>query len=63
MHTDADHELLRRYAEQGDEEAFTELVQRHLNLVWAAALRVSGNTESKLTLGIVGGAAVVAALS
>jgi RNA polymerase sigma factor (sigma-70 family) len=45
MHTDADHELLRRYAEHGDEQAFTELVQRHLNLVWAAALRVSGNTD------------------
>ncbi len=45
MHTDADHELLRRYAEHGDEEAFTELVRRHLNLVWAAALRVGGNPE------------------
>ena len=40
-----DHELLRRYADHGTEAAFTELVQRHCNLVWAAARRVSGNGE------------------
>jgi RNA polymerase sigma factor (sigma-70 family) len=45
MHAAADHELLRRYAEHGAEEAFNELVQRHLNLVWAAARRVTGNTD------------------
>jgi RNA polymerase sigma factor (sigma-70 family) len=45
MHAAADHELLRRYAEHGAEEAFTELVQRHLNLVWAAARRVTGNAD------------------
>jgi RNA polymerase sigma factor (sigma-70 family) len=45
MHAAADHELLRRYAEHGAEEAFNELVQRHLNLVWAAARRVSGNAD------------------
>lgn len=45
MHADADHELLRRYADHGSDEAFTELVHRHLNLVWAAARRVTGNTE------------------
>lgn len=37
MVTDA--ELLRRYVEQKDEPAFTDLVQRHIGLVYAAALR------------------------
>ena len=45
MHAAADQELLRRYAEHGAEEAFTELVQRHLNLVWAAARRITGNAD------------------
>ncbi len=45
MHAAADQELLRRYAEHGAEEAFNELVQRHLNLVWAAARRVTGNAD------------------
>ena len=34
-----DHELLRRYAEEGAEDAFAELVHRHLNLVYSAARR------------------------
>lgn len=34
-----DLELLRRYAANGDEAAFTELVQRHVNFVHSAALR------------------------
>jgi RNA polymerase sigma factor (sigma-70 family) len=37
-----DAELLRRYAEQGSEAAFTELVRRHLDLVYGAALRRTG---------------------
>src|SRR5215510_8540948 len=34
-----DCELLRRYSEEKYEEAFAELVQRHLDLVYSAALR------------------------
>ena len=39
-----DAELLRRYADEKSEQAFAELVQRHLGLVYACALRrVGGN--------------------
>src|SRR5437879_4419468 len=37
-----DSELLRRYAEHRDEAAFERLVQRHVNLVFSAALRQTG---------------------
>lgn len=40
-----DSELLRRYAEDASEEAFAELVRRHLNLVYAAALRQAGDAH------------------
>ena len=45
MHATSDQELLRRYAEHGAEEAFAGLVYRHLNLVWAAARRTTGNAD------------------
>ena len=41
-----DSELLRRYAEQRSEAAFRELVERHVNLVYGAALRqVAGDSH------------------
>ncbi len=44
---DNDSELLRRYADERSEAAFTEVVERHVNLVYSAALReVGGDTAS-----------------
>lgn len=41
-----DSTLLRRYAQEGSESDFAELVRRHLNLVYSAALRqVNGDTH------------------
>lgn len=37
-----DSTLLRRYADDGSEAAFTELVHRHVDLVYGAALRRTG---------------------
>src|SRR5215510_14599729 len=34
-----DVQLLRRYAEEGSETAFADLVRRHIDLVYSAALR------------------------
>src|SRR5262245_43544222 len=41
-----DIELLRRYADEGAAEAFTELVRRNLDLVYAAALRRVGDAHA-----------------
>lgn len=38
-----DYQLLREYAESGSEPAFTQLVERHKNLVHASALRQTGD--------------------
>jgi len=37
----SDSELLRQYANQGDELAFTEVVRRHTDLVYSIALRLT----------------------
>ena len=39
MQMEEDRELLRRYAVDGSESAFAELVERHVKLVYSAALR------------------------
>ena len=38
-----DHELLTRFARNGEEAAFATLVTRHVNLVWSAARRFTGD--------------------
>src|SRR6266511_4224575 len=43
---DTDNQLLERYARQGSESAFRELVERHINLVHSAALRESRGNAS-----------------
>src|SRR5882724_3001944 len=42
LETMNDSELLKRYAETRSEAAFTELVQRHIDLVYSAAFRQVG---------------------
>lgn len=40
-----DAEMLRRYAEEGAEAAFAEVVRRNIDLVYATALRVLGDSH------------------
>jgi uncharacterized protein (TIGR03435 family) len=42
----ADMELLRQYAHRKSEEAFAGLVTRHVNVVYSAALRKTGNAHA-----------------
>jgi RNA polymerase sigma factor (sigma-70 family) len=46
MQTKSDAQLLREYATCGVDAAFTELVHRHTNLVYSAALRQVGSPET-----------------
>src|SRR5215472_1099195 len=46
MQEAADIELLRQYAEQNSEAAFSELVTRYVNLVYSAAARKTGNLHA-----------------
>jgi len=41
-----DHELILRFVRERSESAFSELTQRHLNLVYATAHRVVGDPET-----------------
>lgn len=40
-----DQQLLRDFVKDGSETAFTELVTRHVNLVYSAALRRTGDEQ------------------
>jgi RNA polymerase sigma factor (sigma-70 family) len=46
MQPKSDAQLLREYAERGTEAAFSELVHRHTNLVYSAALRQVESPEA-----------------
>jgi len=39
-----DMDLVREFARHNSEAAFTELVRRHINLVYSVALRCTGDT-------------------
>src|SRR5437899_3459451 len=67
MHTQADAQLLREYAEHGTEAAFTELVTRHTNLVYSAALRqvespdIAAEVAQSVFIGLARGAGLLVA--
>jgi RNA polymerase sigma factor (sigma-70 family) len=62
MQTKSDAQLLREYAEHGTEAAFTELVTRHTNLVYSAALRqvdspdIAAEVAQRVFIGLAHGA-------
>ncbi len=62
MQAESDAKLLRDYAERGVERAFTEIVNRHTNLVYSAALRqvdspdVAADVAQQAFLGLARGA-------
>lgn len=42
----SDAQLLERFVREGGDGAFAEIVRRHLNVAWAVAFRVTGDTEA-----------------
>jgi len=62
MQTLSDAQLLRQYAENGTESAFTEIVERHTNLVYSAALRqvrspdIAADVAQRVFIGLARGA-------
>src|SRR5258708_22106567 len=46
MQDTSDTELLHQYAKERSDKAFAKLVTRHLNLVYSAALRKTGNPSA-----------------
>jgi RNA polymerase sigma factor (sigma-70 family) len=62
MHTESDAQLLREYAENGFEAAFAEIVARHTNLVYSAALRqvsspdIAAEVAQRVFIGLAQGA-------
>ena len=49
-----DATLLQRYSDEGSETAFTELVRRHADLVYGAALRRTGENRRAVAGGANG---------
>src|SRR5437868_9991783 len=45
MNSRTDNELLRDYSDDGSEAAFAELVRRHVDFVFSAALRLVRDTH------------------
>ena len=45
MNVLGDLQLLERWAQHGADEAFAELVQRHVSLVWGTARRITGDPD------------------
>src|SRR5215472_5870999 len=46
MHSKSDAQLLGEYAERGEDAPFAELVRRHMDLVYSAALRQSDSADA-----------------